>query len=262
MRFSKWHALGNAYLLIEPADACTRLGGALVRHLCDVHHGIGADGVLEITRINGPRAQLLIWNPDGSQAELSGNGTRIAARWLARRSGSDTVEVGVGERVVRSWIRDGALVEQDLGPVAVGSPESLDVEGATFTFTPVSMGNPHAVIERPPDRDTLLELGPVVEHHARFPERTNVQLVRVDGRHEITVRIWERGVGETRASGTSACAAAAAMIAGNHCSSPVVVTMPGGEVEVAIEDGRARLIGPAEEICTGEVAVELLAKAP
>jgi diaminopimelate epimerase len=258
MKFSKWHALGNAYLLIERSDTGSPLAAETVRRLCDVHTGVGADGVLEIVAVEGPRTELLVWNPDGSRAELSGNGTRIAARWLAQRSGSGAVEIVIGDRVVRAWTRDGALVEQDLGPVEVSPPESLEIEGATVVFTPVSVGNTHAVIERLPDRDALLGLGPLVEQHPRFPGRTNVQLVRVDAEHELTVRVWERGAGETLASGTSACAAAAAMIASGRCVSPVVVHMPGGDVEVAIAAGRARLTGPAQEICRGEVADELL----
>ncbi|MCI0634391.1 MAG: diaminopimelate epimerase, partial [Actinobacteria bacterium] len=123
------------------------------------------------------------------------------------------------------------------------------------------VGNPHAVIRREPDRDAVLGLGPLVEQHKRFlPERTNVQLVRVDGRHDLTVGVWERGAGETLSSGTSACAAAAAAIANGWCFTPVNVRLPGGVLSVDVADGRARLTGPAEEICSGEVSAELLAE--
>lgn len=262
MRFAKWHALGNSYLLLERIEAGA-LAPPLVRALCDRHTGIGADGVLEIARRSGARAEIVIWNPDGSVAELSGNGTRIAARWLARESGEDAVVVDVGRRSVAARLRDDGLVEQDMGPVEVGAPESIEIEGVDVAFTPVTVGNPHAVIERLPEREALLGLGPLVEQHPRFPERTNVQLVRVDGPHDVTVRVWERGVGETAASGTSACASAAAMIALGRCATPVSVHMPGGLLEVALrEDGRALLTGPAEEICTGEVSAELLSRVP
>lgn len=262
MRFSKWHGLGNDYLLIERADGAGLLTSTLVARLCDVHRGVGADGVLEVTSTEGGRADLVIWNPDGSQAELSGNGTRIAARWLARRTGLAEVVVAVGPRRVHATMRGGLLVEQDLGPVTVGPPEAVEINGMPVAFTPVDVGNPHAVVEREPERSMLLELGPLLERHPRFPRRTNVQLVRVDGPGEITVRVWERGVGETMSSGTSATAAAAAVIESGRCAGPVRVHLPGGDLEVAL-DARSHglLTGPAQEICAGEVSSELLAEA-
>jgi diaminopimelate epimerase len=260
VRFAKWHGLGNDYLLIERADAGRPLEPPLVRRLCDVHVGIGADGVLEIVQVEGARAEVVIWNPDGSTAELSGNGTRIVARWLARRSGSAEVVVAVGEREVVARQLAGLEMEQRLGPVTVEPREVVDVAGENVELTPVSVGNPHAVIRREPERAELLRLGPLVETHARFPGRTNVQLVRVDGPSELTVRVWERGAGETPASGTSACAAAAAAIANGWCRSPVLVHLPGGDLRAAINDGwQATLTGPAQEICVGEISQELLA---
>jgi diaminopimelate epimerase len=225
-----------------------------------VDTGIGADGIVEVVAIDGPAAEVVIWNPDGSTAELSGNGTRIAARWLARRSGLSTVHIRVGTREVAARMRAGLLVEQAMGEVEVSAPETIGVGGEDLEVTAVSVGNPHAVIRREPTRAELLGLGPLVEAHPRFPGRTNVQLVRVDGLHDLTAAVWERGAGETRASGTSACAVAAAAVANGWCESPVTVHMPGGELEVAIDDGRATLTGPAEQICHGEVADELLAE--
>jgi diaminopimelate epimerase len=251
MRFSKWHALGNAYLLIEQADAGRPLEPATVMRLCDVHTGIGADGVLEVVSVNGATAEIVIWNPDGSTAEMSGNGTRIAGRWLARHSGESEVVVRVGQREVAARMLGDLLVEQDMGAVTVSPPETINVAGEAVELTAVSIGNPHAVIRREPDRSELLRVGPLVEQHERFPERTNVQLVRVDGSHRVTAAVWERGAGETTASGTSACAVAAASVAGGWCESPITVRMPGGDLAVALEDGRARLTGPAEEICQG-----------
>jgi diaminopimelate epimerase len=261
MRFSKWHGLGNDYLLLERADVGAPLSPALVSRLCDYHFGIGSDGILEVLNADGPWADVVIWNPDGSTAELSGNGTRIAARWLARRSGAEEVVVAVGEREVRARMRDGLEVETEMGAVEVGPVEALDVDGTTLEFTPVSVGNPHAVIRREPDRETLLRLGPLVENHSRFPERTNVQLVRVDSPGEATVGVWERGAGETLSSGTSAVAVAAASVANGWCESPVTVHLAGGDLRVELDEGfRARVIGPAQEICNGEVAEELLAE--
>jgi diaminopimelate epimerase len=259
MRFSKWHGLGNDYLLVERADLGRPLEPQLVRLLCDYHVGIGADGILEVLSAEGPRAEVVIWNPDGSTAELSGNGTRIAARWLARRSGEDEVVVAVGPREVVARLRGGLEVETEMGRVDVGPLETLAVDGTELEFTPVSVGNPHAVIRREPDRAELLRLGPLVENHERFPARTNVQLVRVDSRAEATVGVWERGAGETLSSGTSAVAVAAASVANGWVESPVTIHLAGGDMRVELdEDMNARLTGAAQEICTGEVSAELL----
>src|SRR5207302_2085491 len=210
MQFSKWHGLGNDYLLVERDELDVPLTPERVRKLCDYHFGVGSDGILEVVSANGDRAEIVIWNPDGSTAELSGNGTRIAARWLSRRSGAEAVRIAVGPLEVAATMRGGAQVELEVGAVEVGEIETLDLGGERIEFTPVSVGNPHAVVRREPDRGDLLWLGPLVENHVRFPERTNVQLVRVDGDHELSVGVWERGAGETLSSGTSSVAAAAA----------------------------------------------------
>ena len=238
MRFSKWHGLGNDYLLVERAELASPLTPELVRRLCDYHFGVGSDGILEVVAANGNEADVVIWNPDGSTAELSGNGTRIAARWLAERAGASEVSIRVGEREVRARMLDGADVEQDLGPVEVGAEETVD----GIALVPVSVGNPHAVVRAPPERIT--ELGPRLETHPRFPDRTNVQAVRVDRPGEVTARVWERGVGETSASGTSAVAVAAA----THGEGDVLVHFPGGDLRVRLEGGHAWLTGPAEPL--------------
>ena len=259
MRFSKWHGLGNDYLLMERNEIGEPLSPGLVSRLCDYHFGVGSDGILEVVSADGPRAEIVIWNPDGSTAELSGNGTRIAARWLARRAEADEVRVFVGTREVVARIRNGPQVETEMGSVEVGSNEELDVGGEVLEFTPVSVGNPHAVIRREPDSTSLRRLGPIVETHPRFPERTNVQLVRIDNKSEATVAVWERGAGETLSSGTSACAVAGAAIANRWCVSPVTIHQSGGDLIVELgADFHARLLGPAQEICRGEVAPELL----
>jgi diaminopimelate epimerase len=255
--FEKWHGLGNDYLLVERSALPAALDPALVRRLCDPHVGVGSDGILEVIATEGPRAKLIIWNPDGSTAELSGNGTRIAARWLARRADLEEVTIAVGERDVVARMRAGLEVEMDMGPVDVAPTESLDVDGVVLEVTPVSVGNPHAVIAREPERAELLRLGPLVENHPRFPQRTNVQLVRVDSRSDTTAGVWERGAGETLSSGTSACAVAAAAVANGWCDSPVTVHLAGGDLLVELDESmRARLTGPAQQICSGETAEE------
>jgi diaminopimelate epimerase len=251
MRFSKWHALGNAYLLVERADLEIPLGADDVRTLCDPHLGVGADGVLEIAEIRGAEADVVVWNPDGSSAELSGNGARIAAMWLARRSGVAFPRLQFGVRLVPARVQ-GDDVEVDLGDARVGNPEALEVDGERLEMTPVDVGNPHAVIRREPDREELLRLGPRIEHHERFPDRTNVQLVRPDGPNDLTVAVWERGAGETRTSGSSAAAAAAAAVVHGWCETPVRVHLPGGTLEVDIREGRAIVSGPVVEVFRGE----------
>jgi len=153
-------------------------------------------------------------------------------------------------------MRDGFEVELDVGAVDVGEPETISVESDDVELTPVSVGNPHAVIRRDPERAELLRLGPLIETHDRFPERTNVQLVRVDSPHELTVGVWERGAGETLSSGTSAVAVSAAAVANGWCESPVTVHLAGGDLLVELSGGEARLTGPAEEICLVELSEE------
>ncbi len=226
MRSSKWHALGNVYLLVEPDR---RLTSEEAQALAP-----GTDGVLEVIQRGDRDVEIAIWNPDGSRAELSGNGTRIAATWLARESAADEVLVRVGAREVQARALADGRIEQDIGDVEIGASEL--VEG--IEVTPVSVGNPHAVVLGDPNEIT--RVGPLLESHPRFPERTNVQVARIDAPGRVTARVWERGVGETQASGTSAVAVAAV----THGSGEVVVVFPGGELTVRLEDGRAWLIGP------------------
>lgn len=230
MRSSKWSAHGNIYLLVEDE----RLTPERARELSAQHQ---TDGVLEVVSVEGVEAEIVIWNPDGSRAELSGNGTRIAARWLADRSGAGEVRIRVGQRVTRARI-SGELVEQELGPVEVGPAERLQ----GIEFVPVSVGNPHAVVEGDPAE--IERIGPLLETNSRFPGRTNVQVGRPDGPGRVVARIWERGVGETSSSGTSAVAVAAALRGEGETD----VSFPGGVVRVRIEGGQAHVTGPAERL--------------
>ena len=230
MRSSKWSAHGNIYLLVEDE----RLTPERARELSAQHQ---TDGVLEVVSVDGVETEIVIWNPDGSRAELSGNGTRIAARWLADRSGAGEVRIRVGQRVTRARI-SGELVEQELGRVEVGPAERL--HGIEFVL--VSVGNPHAVVEGDPAE--IERIGPLLERHPRFQDGTNVQVARVDGPGRVTARVWERGVGETSSSGTSAVAVAAATQGEGETS----VTFPGGTLRVTISGGKASLTGPAERL--------------
>jgi diaminopimelate epimerase len=230
MRSSKWHALGNVYLLVERAELTSDEARANVGD---------ADGIVQVFASRSDSADVVIWNPDGSTAEVSGNGTRIAARWLAERTGAPLVRIRTGGREIVARMLDGGDVEQDMGAVLVGPPER--VEG--IELVTVSVGNPHAVVQGDPAEIT--RLGPLLETHERFPDRTNVQVVRVERPGEVTARVWERGVGETSASGTGAVA----IVAATHGDGDeVLVHFPGGDLRVRLDAGRAYLTGPAERL--------------
>jgi diaminopimelate epimerase len=219
MTSSLWHAHGNEYVVAEG------------------DYAMAGDGALEVERVDGDDVFVTIRNPDGSAAEMSGNGTRIAAAWLMERTGHDVARVHVGPLVVHVR-RAGELYAAELGEVHVFPHERVD----DVELTRVDVGNPHAVvIGDPAELDTL---GPLLETHPHFPNRTNVQVVRVDAPGEVTARVWERGVGETTASGSSAVAVAAA----THVEGEVLVHFPGGDLRVELYDGRATLIGPAERV--------------
>ena len=230
MRSSKWSAHGNVYLLVEDE-------GMTPERVSELSAAYETDGVLEVLDVHGTEAEIAVWNPDGSRAELSGNGTRIAARWLAEREGAGVVRIRVGDRVTKARIA-GDLVEQELGRVEVAAPEEVD----GIELVPVSVGNPHAVVQGDPGE--IKRIGPRLERHPRFPDGTNVQVARVDRPGHVTARVWERGVGETSSSGTSAVAVAAALAGEGETE----VSFPGGTLVVRITDGEAYLTGPAEAL--------------
>jgi diaminopimelate epimerase len=225
MRSSRWDAQGNIYLVTADDGLTPEVVRAEVGD---------ADGILEVIRSGDDWLEIAIWNPDGSSAEMSGNGTRIASRWLADRTGATDIVVRVGSREVAARMLEGSNVEQDLGEVVVSEPEEV----AGFRFVAVDVGNPHAVVEGDPA--DLPRIGPVLEVHERFPRRTNVQVARAVGGNAIEARVWERGAGETASSGSSAVAVAAAL-----GISPAVVQFPGGDLHVRLEGTRAFLTGSA-----------------
>jgi diaminopimelate epimerase len=257
MRFEKWHALGNAYVLVEQPDAGT-LTPDRVRRVCDLRTGIGSDGLIEVVEREDGGAAVAIWNPDGSTAEMSGNGTRIAAAWLLRESGTRevTIRTAPGRLVRATLVGRSGTIRQEIGEVAVAPSEELDFAGERLSVVPVHVGNPHAVVLRDDlSREDLLRLGPAIETHPRFPARTNVQLARPEPHDVVAALVWERGAGETAASGSSAVAVAAAAVARGWSDSPVRVVMPGGSLVVAIDGSRATLDGPAEHICSGTASL-------
>jgi diaminopimelate epimerase len=275
MQFSKWQGLGNNYIVLHREEIPFELTPERVRLLCDRNCGIGSDGILVIgPQLAEDRFHLQIFNPDGSEAEMCGNGVRMVARKL-KMEGSITgdrvvLETGAGEIVPE--LGDGYSVTVDMGIARFGGEklayftgeavnETLTAAGRTFTFTFVDVGNPHAVIKSPWPLELvpLHEVGRVIEEHKYFPRKANVEFVVPIDEHNARIRVWERGVGETRACGTGATATAVALVRTGLCTSPVTVELPGGKLLVEIDvDWRVHMTGPAEEICHGDLSLEFL----
>lgn len=254
MRLRKYHGLGNDYLVLEDPAAAS-LDPARIRAICDRHRGAGGDGILLPVGGSGADYGVRIYNPDGSEAEKSGNGLRIFARWLVERRGAPPeFRVWTLGGEVRCRV-DGWTVEVEMGrasvaplePAAVGVSDPR-VRGAWA----VSVGNPHCPLFTDADPDALpwRDWGRAIEAHPRFPGRTNVQLARVVAPAHVIARIWERGAGETQASGSSACAVAAAAVAGGGCRpGRIRVEMAGGELCVTVgPDLSLTLLGPVAPV--------------
>ncbi|MCA9991448.1 MAG: diaminopimelate epimerase [Anaerolineales bacterium] len=280
MQFAKYHALGNDYLVLPPGDR--PLTPALVRRVCQRHHGVGADGVLwgPLPAGAGPAADfgLRIFNPDGSEAEKSGNGLRIFASylWDAGLVGVAAFTVAIPAGVVTCQVfGPGREVQVQMGQVSFhsqampmsGPPREVlrevirPGEGMAFTYCAASLGNPHCVIlHEQPSAAVARQYGPLIEQDPRFLRRTNVQFMQVLDWHNLQIEIWERGAGYTLASGSSATAAAAVAYRLGLCAPAVTVHMPGGTLQVQLTaDFQATLTGPVAKICAGQLAPELLA---
>ena len=261
MRFAKWQGLGNDYLIVETAGWPLPLTSARARRICDRHFGIGADGILDLTD-EGGQPRMTVWNADGSQAENCGNGIRMVARHLTaqgRLPADGRILTGGGPVSVRAAGGDRVEVRMGRARFPAGEVrERLSVNGGDVELAEVSMGNPHAIIEHPAPADVVRSLGPAIETAARFPERTNVEFVRAEGPSEITMRVWERGVGETLACGTGACAAAVAAVRLGGLRSPLTVHLAGGDLEIAVDDDlEVTMTGPAVEVYRGELSADL-----
>jgi len=274
MKFEKWTALGNDYLIVEAAALPWAPNPEIVRRLCDVHFGVGSDGLLLLAPVEDPAyvAELRIFNPDGSEAELSGNGAREAILYLRRNgwTGEDTFTILTAAGPITPTIASERTCSVAMGRASTqskdfpsGKPDGKGVlmaGGREWSFQHVSIGNPQCEIEVGAELEglDLDEIGPGIEGHELFPNRTNVSFYRVEGSH-VRARIFERGVGETLSSGTGASGAAiAAFLKG--APSPITVELDGGELEVEISDDLdVRLSGWAEPICSGELSAELLA---
>jgi diaminopimelate epimerase len=272
MRFEKWTALGNDYLIVEAAALPWEPTPERIRRLCDPHFGVGSDGMLLLAPVEDPAyvAELRIFNPDGSEAELSGNGAREAVIYLRRSGWTDADEFTILTKAgpITPTIRSERECTLDMGRASTTSddfpsgPEDgrgeLEAGGRRRRFQHVSIGNPQCAIEVGEELESLdlASVGPEIEHSELFPNRTNVSFFRVDG-DRVRARIFERGVGETLSSGTGACGAAvAAHLAG--ASRKLTVELDGGELEVEIGEGlEVRLTGWAEPLFAGELSSEL-----
>ena len=273
MRFEKWTALGNDYLIVEAEEIPWELNEARVQRLCDPHFGLGSDGVLLLSRCDDPDfvAELRIFNPDGSEAELSGNGAREAILYLRRHgwTGADTFSIRTtagpivptitSERTCSVAMGRASTVSKDFPSGGADGSGTLSAAGREWAFQHVSIGNPQCaiVVDDGLEQLDLAAVGPGIEGHELFPNRTNVSFLRIDG-SRVRARIFERGVGETLSSGTGACGAAVtAFLRG--APSPIAVELDGGELEVEISDDLdVTLTGWAEPICSGELSAELL----
>ena len=270
--FAKYHALGNDYVVVDGDAIRPRLSPERVRELCDRHTGIGSDGILALHRPKRGELLLRIWNPDGSEAEKSGNGLRIFARFLwdlryvrqkeldiQTAGGRVTAKLAVTNGDVRSIRVDmgrASFRSTDLG--MLGPPrdvvdEPLRVGSVDLRVTCVSLGNPHCVrFVTALQPEVLRSVGPQLETHPIFPQRTNVQLACVRSRTRIDALIWERGAGETLASGSSACAVAAAALRQGLVDRKVDVHMPGGVLRIELAtDWTVRMTGPATPVYRG-----------
>lgn len=256
---TKSHGLGNDYLVADPAELPFSVTPERVRLLCDRHVGVGSDGLL---LLDGPLG-VRIFNPDGSEAEKSGNGLRIFARWLfstgrviaprfsvRTRGGDAAVEIGEGQDVT-----------VDIGrPTFREDLSEIEVEGQRLAVTAVSVGNPHCVLFRDRlDVTELHRLGPLIERHPAFSNRTNVQFVHPLSNAALELLIWERGAGETQASGSSSCAAVAAAHRAGLVGTHVTAHMPGGELDIRTDpQGRLWLRGPVEEVASITLSSDLI----
>lgn len=262
-QFAKYHALGNDYLVVDPRTLSMRLTPARIRALCDRHTGIGSDGILALEKGKGTDFGLRIFNPDGSEAEKSGNGLRILARFLrdhgytAKREFTVSTRGGTVSARLHLRGREVSAITVDMGRaefLAVDKP--IRLAGRTLRHTSVSVGNPHCVIVDPAlTRDDLLALGPRLEAHPSFPNRVNVQFASVPDRKTVRLMIWERGAGETKASGSSACATAAACRRLGLVDDEVTAVMAGGRLALSfLPGGMIRMTGPATPVYTGRLS--------
>jgi diaminopimelate epimerase len=281
--FFRGHGLGNDYIVMDPKELTFKLTPKNIKAVCDRNWGLGSDGILALVPSRKSDFGLRIYNPDGSEAEKSGNGLRIFARYLHATGKTKkkhfTVETKGGLVTIDLHLDrhgDASAVTVEMGqatfkpaalPCTLAADEliqqPIDAAGCSLSFTGVSVGNPHCVVFKQAgeswSREDLLKLGPALENHPLFPKRTNVQLAIPTGPKEIFILIWERGAGETQASGSSSCAAASAAVRLGLVKSPVTVKMPGGQLNIDVaSDFSLTMKGPVAEVARGTLSPSFL----
>ena len=276
MKFYKYHALGNDYIVLDPGEFDCELNEKLIRRICHRNFGIGADGIL-YGPTKSPEADfaIRIFNSDGSEAEKSGNGLRIFARFLwdkAKVRHAQFTILTIGGKVKARIHEKGKKVTVDMGTVSFNSKEipitgpprqvlneEMQIRQEHLTFCAATIGNPHCVILCDNVSDDLARtLGPLIETNTRFPNRTNVQFMQVLDRSNIRIEIWERGAGYTLASGSSASAAAAVARRLNLCDPQIKVHMPGGRIDITISDEFSiTMTGPVTKVAEGLISQEI-----
>ncbi|HYG24425.1 MAG TPA: diaminopimelate epimerase [Verrucomicrobiae bacterium] len=278
MNFWKYHALGNDYLVLDPKELSAPLTVNQVKRICHRNYGIGSDGILlgPMPSNNAP-VGLVIYNPDGSQAEKSGNGLRIFSRYLWDRKivGDTEFAIETAGGLVKSTVFDnGRMVRVEMGQVSFASDripvngerrevlnEQIQAGDRLFTYCAATVGNPHCVLPLPDISEELARrYGPLLEVHPYFPNRTNVQFLKVLDRSNIQIEIWERGAGYTLASGSSSSASAAVAHRLGLCDRAITVHMPGGKLAIEIDPGfHIRMTGPVTRVADGVLSAEILA---
>lgn len=270
VHFRKYHGLGNDYLVIDPNILDIDLKPETIRSICDRHFGIGSDGILYGTIKSENNLCVRIFNPDGSEAEKSGNGLRIFAKYLYEHNyvQQKNFYIQTLGGIVQAHVENDTanLIKINMGNITFVSneipvkgtareviDESLEINGATYKVTCISIGNPHCVIPMDEiNEEKAKQLGPFIENHDMFPNRINMQLLKVIDRKNIEIRIWERGAGYTLASGSSSCAAAGAAYKLGLVGNKINVKMPGGKLLVEITDTQeVFLTGPVEKVFEG-----------
>ena len=276
MKFTKMHGCGNDYVYVDCTKDMLKNPSAAAQAVSDRHFGVGGDGLILICPSETADFRMAMYNADGSEGAMCGNGIRCVAKYVYDKGLTDktriTVETKAGIKTLDLTVEEGkvSLVKVDMGlpncnseaipVVGLGDfvvGRSVNVAGRDWTMTCVSMGNPHAVVWVDSMNDLPLEeLGPQFEHHPMFPDRVNTEFVQILNDHEINMRVWERGSGETLACGTGACASVAATYLNRRTGSNVLVHLRGGDLIIEIgDDGHIYMTGPATTVFEGEITL-------
>lgn len=276
MRYHKYHGLGNDYIVIDPDECHCDPDPEMIKTICHRNFGVGSDGILFGPQIIDDVFHLMIFNPDGSEAEKSGNGLRIFSRYLwdtgIVKDDPFVIHTAGGD-VVSQVSEDGTMVRVAMGKVSFDAEtipvygengevlnRTITIKEKTLTYCAATVGNPHCIIlNEPVTADYAKKFGPLIEVDSRFPNRTNVQFLEVIDRSNIRIEIWERGAGYTLASGSSSSAAAAVAHKLELCDKEITVHMPGGTLDLSFDDDfSVTMTGPVIAVCDGEIREECL----